>query len=254
MYHGGNHYDRSQAGGVPNMYANGVNFHSDGLPNEPKKSHLQAMHFAIAQVSADLVASDAQYKQPVQLPWRYAANDSWSQGTDQLAFVYGSTVFVESNAPRFVQTQYNNVSYDMAPQSILVLQGGEIVFNSSHVKPVNVKRVNTPVWSAPLQWQVWSEGVFSTAASASLPVAPALPVYKFPRPVEQLNLTQDLTEYCWYYTAFTAPSGLDSVNLTVDSASAQAFVVYLDGSYVGGCYDEHKIWSVQPDAGRPRCA
>ena len=164
MYHGGNHYDRTAAGGLTNMYANGVNLHADGIPNEPKHTHLSSLHYAIAQVSGDLLASDAQYKSGMKLPWRYNSSGTWSTGTDQLAFVYGQTVFIESAAPVFLQTQYNNQVYDMAPTTVLILQNGKLVFNTSAVQPVNMKRVNTPVWDAPLEWQVWSEGTYSAAS------------------------------------------------------------------------------------------
>ena len=223
------------------MYANGVNFHSDGLPNEPKKTHLQTVHHTIAAVSDDLVAHAAQYKQPVILPWRYNASQPWSMGgRDHSAFVYGSTVFIESNAQRFVQTQYMNVTYDMAPESILVMRNGKMLFNSSAVKPVNVERVNTPVWDAPLDWQVWTEGAYSTSAADKL--GAGLPVFHFTRPVEQLNLTMDLTEYAWYSTSFTLTDSERNASLVIDSGTAQSFIVYLDGRYIGTCYNEIKSW------------
>ena len=242
MYHGGNHYDRSAAGGLPNMYANGVNFHSDGLPNEPKKSHLQTVHHTIAAVSADLVAHPAQYKNAVILPWRYNSSEPWSTGGDQKAYVYGTTVFIESNAPRFVQTTYSNVTYDMSPQTILVLQSGKLLFNSSAVKPVPVERVNTPVWKAPLDWQVWTEGAYSASARPADLLGAGLPVYHFQRPVEQLNLTMDLTEYAWYSTSFTVSDSQSNATLMVDSGTAQSFIAYVDGRYVGTCYNEIKSW------------
>ena len=247
MYHGGNHYDRSAAGGLTNMYANGVNLHSDGIPNEPKHTHLNRLHNAIATVSSDLVASDAQYKSGVVLPWRYNASGSWSNGTQQVAFVYGQTVFIESSAPRFVQTQYNGMVYDMAPNTVLIVQKGQLLFNTSAVQPVNLKRVNTPVWDAPLEWQVWSEGAYSAQSAASSQLDAGLPVYQFPRPVEQLNITQDLTEYCWYTTRFTIADSQSATTLHIDSGTAQSFIAYIDDEYVGTCYNQYKNWPFTAD-------
>ena len=241
MYHGGNHYDRSAAAGLTNMYANGVNLHADGLPNEPKHTHLNQLHYAIAQVSGDFLAQEAQYKRPITLPWRYNDTQKWSNGTDQVAFVYGQTVFIESSARVFLQVQYNGAVYDMAPETVLIMQGGKLVFNTSAVQPVNVQRVNTPVWDAPLEWQVWSEGPYS-ASSTATGLAAGLPIYHFARPVEQLNITQDLTEYCWYSTMFTTSASLTAANLTIDSGTAQSFLAYIDGSYVGTCYNQVKNW------------
>ena len=75
-------------------------------------------------------------------------------------------------------------------------------------------------------------------------------MFSFPRPVEQLNLTLDLTEYCWYSTTVNVAKSMSSVNLTIDSGTAQAFVVYVDGLYVGACYDQTKNW---PFTGNWQC-
>ena len=245
MYHGGNHYDRWAAGGTANMYANGVNLHSDGLPNEPKHTHLNQLHYAIAQVSSDLLANEAQSKHPIILPWRYNSSQGWSNGTEQLAYVYGQTVFIESSASLFLQTQYNGAVYDMAPTTVLILQNGKLVFNSSAVQPVNVQRVNTPVWDAPLEWQVWSEGPYSFSQSPSTSVG-GIPVTRTPRPIEQLNITRDLTDYCWYTTIVDVPSAMSSATLSVDASSANSLLAFLNGEYVGQCEDHRKEGTVDP--------
>ena len=252
MYHGGNHYDRTQAGGTTNMYANGVNLHSDGLPNEPKHTHLNSLHYAIAAVSSDLMAHEAQSKYAVALPWRYNDSQPWRNGTGQVAFVYGNTVFLESAATLFVQTQYAGVVYDMPPTTVLIMQNGKLLFNTSAVQPVHVQRVNTPVWDAPLEWQVWSEGVYSyptshsTLTPASSSSSSGIPILQTPRPVEQLNLTRDLTDYCWYSTVVNVPSALSNAILSVGSASANSLLEFLNGEYVGQCEDHRKEGTVDP--------
>ena len=241
MYHGGNHYDRTYGGGLANMYANGVNLHADGLPNEPKHTHLSSLHYAIAQVSSDLLAKDAQYKAPVSLPWRYNASGSWTNGTQQVAYVYGQTAFIESTAVVFVQTQYDGQSYDIPPNTVLIVQGGKLVFNTSDVQAVNAKRVNTPVWDAPLEWQVWSEGAYGSSATAAWDGG--LPVYKFPRASEMLNVTRDLTDFCWYTTTVDVQSSLSSATLTVDAASSTSLLAFINGQYVGECNDHSHQWT-----------
>ena len=241
MYHGGNHYDRTYAGGLTNMYANGVNLHADGLPNEPKHTHLNHLHYAIAQVSGDLLASDAQYKAGVALPWRYNASGSWTNGTQQVAFVYGQTVFIESSAVVFVQTQYNGQVYDMAAGSVVIVQNGKLVFNTSAVQPVALERVNTPVWDAPLEWQVWSEGAYGSSGTAACDAG--LPVYKFARATEMLNVTRDLTDFCWYTTVVDVQSELSAATLTVDAASSTSLLAFINGQYAGECNDHSHQWT-----------
>merc|ERR1719464_1727779 len=49
MWYGGNHVGWTAGSGIANYYADGVNLHADGLPNEPKKSHLMRLHNVISQ-------------------------------------------------------------------------------------------------------------------------------------------------------------------------------------------------------------
>ena len=237
MYHGGNNYERTYAAGVSTKYADGVNFHCDGLPNEPKKSHLRLLHLAIAAVSADLVAHPAQYKAGVPLQYRRHPTEPWSNGTQQLAFVYGDTVFVESNSPDSVQVLYNGAAWDLTSQSMLILQGGQLLWNSSHVLPATVQRVNKPVWSKG-DWQVWSEGAYSTLAVDD----GGIPAFRYDRPVEQLNLTRDLTDYCWYTTTTSIQAAQSNATLRIQTGTGQSFLAFLDGQYKGTCYYPTHNW------------
>ena len=48
------------AGGLPNEDPTGVNLQSDGLPNEPKKTHLQRLHHLLAKYADYLLDSPSQ--------------------------------------------------------------------------------------------------------------------------------------------------------------------------------------------------
>ena len=52
MYFGGQHFGAAAAAGGLNSYADGANLHSDGLPNEPKRSHLAMLHSILLKHSA----------------------------------------------------------------------------------------------------------------------------------------------------------------------------------------------------------
>eukprot|EP00037_Helgoeca_nana_P027214 m.310008 g.310008 ORF g.310008 m.310008 type:complete len:954 (-) comp27435_c0_seq3:149-3010(-) len=60
MWYGGNHIEHWAASGLTNRYGDGSNIHSDTLPNEPKRSHLAALHTALATMAPHLVLSDGQ--------------------------------------------------------------------------------------------------------------------------------------------------------------------------------------------------
>ena len=239
MYHGGNNYDRTYAAGVATKYADGVNFHCDGLPNEPKKSHLQSLHRAVAAVSDDVASRPAQYQAGVPLQWRRHAGDPWSNGTQQVAFVYGSTVFVESSGPDLVQVLYNGTVWQLSAQSILIVRNGAMEWNSSHVLPALVHRVNKPVWSHSADWQVWSEAPYSVLSAAD---DGAIPAFRFAQPIEQLNLTRDMTDYCWYTTSPVVQSAQNNATLRIQSGTGQSFLVFLDGEYKGTCYYPTHNW------------
>lgn len=53
-YYGGQHFMAAAAAGVLNSYADGVNVHSDGLSNQPKRGHLAQLH-ALLLAHADTI-------------------------------------------------------------------------------------------------------------------------------------------------------------------------------------------------------
>ena len=60
MWYGGNHVGRWGSSSITNMYADGVNWHHDLLPNEPKHSHLTKLHTILANNNAALMQSPSQ--------------------------------------------------------------------------------------------------------------------------------------------------------------------------------------------------
>ena len=180
------------------------------------------------------------------LPWRTAPGDEWQNGTQQVAFAYGSTVFVESAASVPLQVLYQGAAVDMPPNSIFIISEGKIIFNSSDVAPAAVERVNKPLSSTPLKWQAWREGPYS----ASEDVAAGLPVMRAQAPLEQLNITQDLTEYMWYVATRDITTAEDNATLSVDLASANALLVFLDQHYKGTCFN----WDHRGNTGSWRCS
>ena len=50
IWYGRNHMRRWAASGIANKYADGVNLHSDMLPNEPKRTHLTRLHNLISHI------------------------------------------------------------------------------------------------------------------------------------------------------------------------------------------------------------
>ena len=195
------------------------------------------LHEAIATVSADMLTFPGQYNSSITLPWRPGPSGPWQSGTQQLAFVYGGTVFIESTASVYVQAFYEGMSLDMAPNSMLIFYRGNVLYNTSNVTAATVERHSVPIWNAPFTWEGWADSPYSLASDDSLGMG--IPTFKAMSPHEQLNITRDLTDYLTYTTTQTWKAEANAT-LTVDSGTANAFLVYLDMAYKGHCYNcEH---------------
>lgn len=100
MYIGGNNFGRTAASSLTTAYADYVNFHSDSIPNEPKKTHLFNMHKLIQKYAEVIVEDEAQLEKGIKLPWWSAGQ--WKEGKEQTAFEYkgkgGFISFIENDA------------------------------------------------------------------------------------------------------------------------------------------------------------
>ncbi|RLN57031.1 hypothetical protein BBJ29_001361 [Phytophthora kernoviae] len=263
MYHGGNNYGRAASAGVTTMYADGVNLHADGLSNEPKRSHLRKLHDALIECNDILLLNERQLLHPHALP--LADRQVMDGSLEQRAFIYGPEIglnqvaFLENEADNRVVVTFAGTRYDLAAKSIVILKDGAILFNTSDVHnsfPGQQRRLYTPlVKASALKWETWSE--FDAP-----PQTPRKRVVS-DRPMEQLQLTEDRSDYLTYETKFTV-KGLntgggaasidngarDSHTLKVTSCDANSIVVFVDGYFVnernlaypgGNCSKEFKF-------------
>lgn len=220
MYHGGNNYGRSAAAGVTTKYADGVNLHSDGLSNEPKRSHLRKLHEVLAASTEVLMESERQIAHSILL----------SENGLQRAFVYGGgpmfVVFVENMARIPVTTVFNHTQYLLAPKSIIILnESNHVLFDTAAVilsYPYHQRRVyHTLVPAESLTWLAWVDDVSLSTGTQKKMVAM--------QPKEQLFVTQDESDYLIYETTFHVKSPeLNPTTLSFTSCDANAFIIYLD--------------------------
>jgi hypothetical protein len=98
---------------------------------------------------------------------------------------------------------------------------GNVLFDTqSEYKDVQ-DNTKLPEWQnliTPQNWMVWNE---------PLPSERIDDVTKNPQPVEQLSLTNDQTDYCWYSSSFTnSHAGMQKIDITY---GGDFFYIYLDG-------------------------
>ncbi len=142
----------------------------------------------------------------------------------QYAFLYGTgnsgIAFVENAQDKDVTVMYNNRQYSMKSQSVLLidLTNMDVVYNTANVSQnLPTLRVNE-VLSDKLKWGKWSEPI-STDSSMDY----VIDGY----PIEQLYITNDLTDYMFYETNISG-IGAGKVPLTINSQVANSFIVFLD--------------------------
>lgn len=119
---------------------------------------------------------------------------------------------------------YNDKSYDMAPNSIVMLDGSEnLIFNTSKVENVTIDTKRTIIQNK-FSWKWWNDRNY-----------PNIPSIYSTTPLEQLALTHDESDYL-FYTRNLSVSTSGQQTLIVVSRVANAFLAFVDGtlqSYAG---------------------
>ena len=236
MWYGGNHMGRWAGSGIANQYADGVNMHSDLLPNEPKRTHLMRVHKLIADNSAILLGSKIQVNTPIHLLYYDNKTKKFENGTQQLAFVYdnsaGRIVFVQNSASVELMVEYESMKLLMQPMSIIVLDKmNSILFDSSKVNSsgLRTKRIYSQNDVNMKAFSAWSESLNMEGISNGIVTEQ--------RPLEQLWVTQDETEYLFYQTEVSMPAS-GKVMVNVDSRKANSLLIFINDRFCGAT-DNH---------------
>ena len=230
MWYGGNHMGRWAASGIANKYADGVNLHSDMLPNEPKRTHLTRLHNLIFHYSAVLLGSKIQANNPVYLLHYDNKTDRFVNSTDQLAFVYdndaGRIVFVQNSAPMEVMVAYEKHNITMQPMSVIVLDKMySVLYDSSGVNSTGLRTKREYILGKVIMepFVAWNESI---AEATEMAIAEY-------HPLEQLLVTQDETDYLFYHTEVSVPVSDEETFVVVDSRAANGLLVFVNGKFQG---------------------
>jgi beta-galactosidase len=233
MWYGGNNFGRLAGSCVTNMYSDGVNLHSDMLANEPKKTHLSKLHDLLGSYSDSLLHSPSQVNNATKVLVYNETVHKFVEAKYQFAYVYSASgrgvAFVENsvNETAVVQFRGANVTLPGLSSSLLDLAtpSPSELYNSAevHSQGLPTRRTYATV-SGGFPWRVWGEEVGRLAGG-----------FTTGRPLEQLSVTQDLSDYLFYQTSVLGTS-TGRVNLTVESRVANSFLAFVDGELqsVGG--------------------
>ncbi len=218
MWHGGTNFDRET------MYLQTTSYDFDapldefGLPTT-KSNHLGKLHKTL-QAQAGMLLGD---KPP--LPQKL--------GEKQVAYVYGKGAKVLAFLCNDDEKETATVAFEgkkrkLAPMSVLMLQGGKVLLDTAKVAPsATIERTMKPLPAGTLDdWRWLSEPLPAERLDDEQPVVAG-------KPVEQLLLTADASDYCWYLTQIeVAKSAVGKSELLLDGV-ADVVYVYVDGKLAG---------------------
>jgi hypothetical protein len=172
-----------------------------------KSQHLARLHRALWRYADDIVQNERAAPQ--------------SLGAQQAAFCYGRLTFVCNDDPEHAaDVTFDGNAYHLAPRSAQVVAEGALLFDSANVHPDDVIDRTMQLAGALQQWGTWREPLPSER--------PDEPALTGAEPVEQLLLTHDESDYCWYSTSLEGIADPGAGTLTL-GAAADYIYVYVDG-------------------------
>jgi beta-galactosidase len=204
MWHGGTNFGREAMYLQTTSYDYTAPLDEFGLETT-KSQHLARLHRVVLAHSEALLQNERPAPQIL--------------GEQQLAYTYGDVTFLCNDSSSAAATlQYAGNAYTLAPRSVIVLSGDVIAFNSAQVHTEDqISRSMQNTQALAGAWSQWPEPFPHTRSDAAVHV---------PQPIEQLQLTHDASDYCWYSTTLSTAAGTGTLEL---SAAGDYVYIYVDG-------------------------
>lgn len=139
-------------------------------------------------------------------------------GENRCAYDYGPLNFLCNDDPnQGADLLWEGQTYHLPPQSVTIFaEGGPVLNTADPAFADDAARQMVPVSDEPLAF-AWRPEPLPVDRPSGLTVA---------EPVEQLALTRDESDYCWYTTRFTAGGG--EATLTLEGVADYVYI-YVDG-------------------------
>lgn len=185
MWHGGTNFERSA------MYLQTTSYDYDTALNEygyptTKFHHLARLH-AILNAYADLIVT---HERALAI----------ALGEGQHAYVYQQSgrelIFLCNDASQAANVSFANQQVYLPAHSVSLLSNGHVLMNTAEIKPEHIIEQHIEVQSHLIARLRWYEEPLPAQWPELLHAAQVVT----DAPVEQLHLTQDRTDYCWYST------------------------------------------------------
>ena len=219
MWHGGTNFGRTA------MYLQTTSYDFDAPIDEygrvtPKADYLAALHRVVTQ------HCDTLFGQPRR---------STELGNQKRIVTWGKeTVWITLKID------------DRNRSAVLTDQTGACLFDTAHGVPSDLSAPPPGDWKNLMtlqKWESWEEPRPSLRFTGAV---------RSPVPLEQLSLTHDESDYCWYSAEFTSHGG--KAHELVIPYGGDAFLVFVDGALVAQSkppFEENRGVNSPPDPQRP---
>ncbi len=213
MWHGGTNFERSAMYLQTTSYDFNAPLNEYGLPTT-KALHLAHLHTILHEYADVLVTQEramAHMLGPQQCAYSYTHHDK-------------ELLFLCNDATTDTMVSFAKQHFLLPACSVSLISHGQVLLNTANIKPEHIiqrRRHNYPDLIFHINW--YAEPLptqWPSALQKGLKVADA--------PIEQLLLTHDRTDYCWYTTnlMITPESGAGTLTLV---GVADIVHIFVDG-------------------------
>ncbi len=217
MWYGGTNFDREGMFLQTTSYDYDAPLDAFGRPTT-KARHLARLHQVIEAHKEALLSRDGPRFDEVG-----GGSGIWSYG--DLAFL------VNSSTDQPATLTFAGRTHTLSPHTALIVHRETVLFRSDAIHPEDqISYQSSILPTVDLQWESWPEPIGI--------VGPTLdrPIFATPAPVDQLALTKDRSDYCWYTTSFTLAAPVDTLRFTLDGYGDLAHC-FVDGRLVATTAD-----------------
>eukprot|EP01102_Stenamoeba_stenopodia_P022946 TRINITY_DN9751_c0_g1_i2.p1 TRINITY_DN9751_c0_g1~~TRINITY_DN9751_c0_g1_i2.p1 ORF type:complete len:542 (+),score=125.50 TRINITY_DN9751_c0_g1_i2:3-1628(+) len=234
MWHGGSNFDRWVGGPfVVTSYDYDVALDEYGLPNEPKYSHLAALHSVLHQYQDVILSSPPSQGQNVTEDGSLKVY-RYDNGTMAVKFLINWST--QPNIPTDdVTADFENKYYLPGWSACIIVSNSSdvVVFNTSEVfsystpdvAPIESQSMKTSPPSSNFWY--WPEPIAGSQAETIDNISP----------LPQLGITFDLTDYLWYITNVSVPCET-GCELYFSAASGETNL-FINGEYISSAYTDY---------------
>ncbi|KAJ2655649.1 Beta-galactosidase-1-like protein [Coemansia sp. RSA 1200] len=246
MYHGGTNFGRTASPFVTTSYDYDGFLDQYGLENWPKYLHLAQLHRALLD-NADVLVANAVPDSVALSGGKHVFAKTYGPSDDYLAFLINADPGPDHRTP---SVRFDGLRLKLPRWSVTLVRR-----RPADTQPVVL--LNTATLSAAAKYALEHPPRFEHISSppdapdivrtdtirwraVRLPAALDADGAVYPRPPEQLSITDDTTDFLWYRTAVRVPASCATNQTLVLRDAGDIASLYVNGRFFGMRYDKEE--------------